>query len=42
MLGLWSLGSMPMGLTLHIAFDVQLEDVLEAPGRLTALGVRPL
>jgi lactoylglutathione lyase len=42
MLGLWSLGSAPMGLNLHIAFDVELEDVLDSPGRLKALGVSPL
>jgi lactoylglutathione lyase len=42
MLGLWSLGSTPMALNLHIAFDVELEDVLDSPGRLKALGVRPL
>ena len=42
MLGLWSLGSMPMGVNLHIAFDVELEHVLDSPGRLRALGVTPL
>ena len=42
MLGLWSLGSMPMGMSLHIAFDVSLEDVLAAPARLRSLGVTPL
>jgi lactoylglutathione lyase len=42
MLGLWSLGSAPMGLNLHIAFDVELENVLDSPGRLKALGVSPL
>jgi lactoylglutathione lyase len=42
MLGLWSLGSMPMGLNLHIAFDVKLEHVLDSPGRLKTLGVTPL
>jgi lactoylglutathione lyase len=42
MLGLWSLGSMPMGLSLHIAFDVNLDHVLDSPRRLTALGVTPL
>ena len=34
MLGLWSLGTMPMGLRLHIAFDVALDDLLAAPQRL--------
>ena len=42
MLGLWSVGSMPMGLILHLAFDVELEHVLESPARLRALGVTPL
>jgi lactoylglutathione lyase len=42
MLGLWSLGSMPMGLTLHVAFEVSLEDVLDAPRRLTARSITPL
>lgn len=42
MLGLWSLGSAPMGLNLHIAFDVELEHVLASTGRLKALGVSPL
>lgn len=42
LLGLWSIGSMPMGLNLHVAFDVELKHVLEAPRRLTALGVTPL
>ncbi len=31
-----------MGLNLHIAFDVELQHVLEGPRRLTALGVPPL
>lgn len=42
MLGLWSLGSAPMGLSLHVAFDVALDDLLEAPERLRANRVRPL
>jgi lactoylglutathione lyase len=42
MLGLWSLGSTPMGLNLHIAFDVELGHVLDSPARLKALGVRAL
>jgi len=42
MLGLWSLGSMPVGLKLHVAFEVDLEHVLGSPGRLRALGVKPL
>jgi lactoylglutathione lyase len=42
MLGLWSRGSAPMGMTLHIAFAVNLDDLLEAPARLRANGVTPL
>lgn len=42
MLGLWSTGSMPMGLSLHIAFRASLPDVLGACGRLRRLGVTPL
>lgn len=42
MLGLWSLGSAPLGLVLHIAFEVGLEDVLDAPRRLESHGVVPL
>jgi lactoylglutathione lyase len=42
LLGLWSLGSMPMSLRLHVAFEVHLDDLLEAPKRLEAAGIRPL
>jgi lactoylglutathione lyase len=42
MLGLWSLGSTPMALSLHVAFNVPLEDVIAAPARLRAQGVTPL
>jgi lactoylglutathione lyase len=42
MLGLWSLGSAPMGMTLHVAFATPLDDVLDAPRRLDALGIQPL
>jgi lactoylglutathione lyase len=42
MLGLWGIGSSVNSMTLHIAFDVALEDVLAAPGRLRAQGVTPL
>jgi lactoylglutathione lyase len=42
MLGLWSLGSAPMGMTLHVAFDMGLDDVLAAPARLRDQGVEPL
>jgi lactoylglutathione lyase len=42
MLGLWSLGSAPMGISLHVAFKASLEDVLDAPDRLRGLDVTPL
>jgi lactoylglutathione lyase len=42
MLGLWSIGSAPMNMVLHVAFDVALDDVLAAPERLHAAGVQPL
>lgn len=42
MLGLWSIGSAPLGLTLHIAFDVNIRDLLSAPKRLRAQGISPL
>ena len=42
MLGLWGIGSSVNTMTLHIAFDTALEDVLAAPGRLRANGVTPL
>jgi lactoylglutathione lyase len=42
MLGLWGIGSSVNTLTLHIAFQVALGDLLAAPDRLRALGVTPL
>jgi len=42
LLGLWSLGSAPLGLTLHVAFAVALDDLLDAPRRLQAHGITPL
>ena len=42
MLGLWSIGSMPMGLNLHIAFEVTLDDLLESSNRLKSNGITPL
>jgi lactoylglutathione lyase len=42
MLGLWSLGTTPLGLILHLAFDVALDDLLEAPKRLKTQGIKPL
>jgi lactoylglutathione lyase len=42
MLGLWSIGSAPMNMTLHVAFDVALDDVLGAPARLREQAQVPL
>jgi lactoylglutathione lyase len=42
MLGLWSIGSAPIGMQLHIAFTMSLPDVLTAPQRLAAQGIQPL
>jgi lactoylglutathione lyase len=42
MLGLWGVGSAPLGLQLHLAFTVALDDVVAAPARLRALGITPL
>jgi lactoylglutathione lyase len=42
MLGLWSIGSSPIGLALHVAFKVPLEDVLAACDSLRAQDVTPL
>jgi lactoylglutathione lyase len=42
MLGLWSMGSMPMALSLHVAFSVSLQHVLDAPARLRAQQIAPL
>jgi lactoylglutathione lyase len=42
MLGLWSLGTAPVGLTLHLAFDVGLDDLLDAPKQLHQQGITPL
>ena len=42
MLGVWGVGSAPMHMQLHFAFDVALADVLASPAKLKALGVEPL
>lgn len=42
MLGLWTIGSAPIAMQLHLAFDVALADVLAAPEALRAHGVDPL
>ena len=41
MLGLWEAGSAPQRTSLHIAFRVELSDLLQAPQRLRAAGVVP-
>jgi lactoylglutathione lyase len=41
MLGLWSIGSAPMNMRLHVAFAMALDDVLTAPARLRDQGVEP-
>ncbi|HJT48295.1 MAG TPA: VOC family protein [Nitrososphaeraceae archaeon] len=43
MLGLWSVGTAPIGLNLHIAFEVTaINDLLDAPKRLKDNGIIPL
>jgi lactoylglutathione lyase len=42
MLGLWTIGSSPIGLALHIAFESSLDDVLGACDDLRAKQVTPL
>ena len=42
MLGLWTAGSAPISLSLHIAFTTSLETVLVASDHLRTLGVTPL
>jgi lactoylglutathione lyase len=42
MLGLWSLGSAPVGLSSHVAFRATLGDVLTACDALRTAGVTPL
>jgi lactoylglutathione lyase len=42
MLGIWSLGTAPLGLSLHVAFEVALDDLLDAPKHLKAQGITPL
>ncbi|HZE77507.1 MAG TPA: VOC family protein [Nitrososphaeraceae archaeon] len=43
MLGLWSVGTAPLGLNLHIAFEVApINDLLDAPELLKDHGIVPL
>ncbi len=42
MLGLWEVGTGPQRLSLHLAFRVDLENLMAAAGRLRAANVIPL
>lgn len=42
MLGLWEVGTGPQRLSLHLAFRVDLKDLLDAPARLRASHAIPL
>lgn len=41
MLGLWEVGTGPQKMTLHLAFRVDLNDLLAAPARLQSVNVIP-
>jgi lactoylglutathione lyase len=41
MLGIWEVGSAPQRMNLHVAFKVDLADLLRAPARLRAANVTP-
>jgi lactoylglutathione lyase len=41
MLGLWEAGTMPMSISLHVAFQVALSDLHEAQSRLQKAGIQP-
>ena len=42
MLGVWEAGAGPQRLSLHVAFRVDLTDLLAAPARLREAGIAPL
>lgn len=42
MLGLWASGTGPQRMTLHVAFQTPLADVIAAPAALKSAGVTPL
>jgi lactoylglutathione lyase len=42
MLGLWAAGPGPQRLSLHLAFAVNLHDILDATGKLRAAGIEAL
>jgi lactoylglutathione lyase len=41
MLGLWQTGTAPQRMSLHVAFKVDANDLLEAPARLKSAGIVP-
>jgi lactoylglutathione lyase len=41
MLGLWEAGTMPMSFSLHVALQVALSDLPEAPACLQKAGIEP-
>jgi lactoylglutathione lyase len=41
MLGLWEAGTMPINISLHVAFQVALPDLQGAPSRLQKAGIQP-
>jgi lactoylglutathione lyase len=41
MLGLWEAGTMPITVSLHVAFQVAAPDLHEAPRRLQKAGIQP-
>jgi lactoylglutathione lyase len=41
MLGLWEAGTMPINVSLHVAFQVALSDLHDAPARLQKAGIQP-
>jgi lactoylglutathione lyase len=42
MLGLWEVGTGPQRLSLHLAFQTGLQDLLDAPARLRTANIAPL
>jgi lactoylglutathione lyase len=41
MLGLWEVGTVPQKLSLHLAFRMDLDDLLRVPAQLQEVGVTP-
>ena len=41
MLGLWEAGTMPINVSLHVAFQVALSDLHDAPAKLQNAGIQP-